>query len=301
MRSQIAAAPPLEAAVLRGPRQSWLAKTFAFARKYPLGAFGALVLILLLFVAVFANQVATHDPLTQDLTNRLKAPSGNFLLGTDSLGRDAFSRIVYGARISLYVGLVSVILGSVAGVPLGVASAYFGGGFDLLVQRLVDTFMGIPGLVIAMLMVVALGASLHNVTLAIALSLFPRMIRLSRSAALSVKEEVYVQAAEAMGATRWRIMVRHILPNTLAPAFVLATGYLGTAIVSEASLSFLGLGVPPPHPSWGSILELGARGHLESAPWLAIFPGVALSIAVFAFSFLGDALRDAFDPRLRGA
>jgi peptide/nickel transport system permease protein len=298
-----AVAPALEAALTRRAGKSPLSHLWRFTSKYPLGAFGGIVILAMLGVALavtIAPWMTPHDPLAQDIPNRLHAPSSQFWLGTDTFGRDAFSRIIHGARISMYVGFVSVFLGSVSGALLGVASGYVGGKFDLGVQRIVDALLGFPPLVMAMVFVVALGASLNNVTIAIAVTFIPRMIRLSRSSALSVKEEVYILASQAIGAGTLRIMVRHVLPNTLAPAFVLATGYLGTAIVSEASLSFLGLGVPPPHASWGSMLELGARGHLESAPWLAIYPGVALSLGVFAFAFFGDALRDAFDPRLRG-
>ena len=222
------------------------------------------------------------------------------LLGSDTFGRDTFTRIVYGSRTSLFVGLLSVAIGAVAGTLIGIASGYLGGRVDILIQRVVDALMGFPSLVLALLMVVALGASLQNVTLAIAMTFVPRMTRLARSSALSIKQEVYVLASQAIGAGAVRVILRHILPNSLAPVFVLATGYLGTAVVAEASLSFLGLGVPPPAPSWGGMLELAARERMESAPWLAIFPGLALSIVVFSFAFFGDALRDAFDPRLRG-
>lgn len=271
-----------------------------FSQKYPLGALGALVLILLVIVAVFAPWVATHDPLDMDIPNRLHAPGLEFWLGTDTFGRDSYSRIIFGARVSLYVGLLAVTLGTTVGTVLGIMSGYLGGKFDMILQRVVDAFMGFPSLILALIMVVALGASLNNVMLAIGITLIPRMSRLSRSSALSVKEEVYILASQAIGANTVRILFRHVLPNSMAPVFVLATGYLGTAIVSEASLSFLGLGVPPPNSSWGGMLEIGTRGYLETAPWLAIYPGIALSVVVFAFSFFGDALRDAFDPRLRG-
>jgi len=271
-----------------------------FSQKYPLGALGALVLMILVFVAIFAPVFATHDPLAQDIPNRLHGPSMDFWLGTDTFGRDSYSRIVYGSRVSLYVGLLAVTLGTTVGTVLGIMSGYLGGKVDMILQRVVDAFMGFPSLILALIMVVALGASLNNVMLAIGITIIPRMSRLSRSSALSVKEEVYILASQAIGAKTVRILLRHVLPNSMAPVFVLATGYLGTAIVSEASLSFLGLGVPPPAASWGGMLEIGTRGYLETAPWLAVYPGVALSVVVFAFSFFGDALRDAFDPRLRG-
>ena len=287
-------------AALTKPRRSWLQRIGRAARRYPLGAVGASVLILLVLGAAFAAQIAPYDPLDQDVPNKWHPPSGQFWLGTDDLGRDVFSRIMFGSRVSLYVGLVSVLLGTTWGTLVGVASGYFGGRFDLLTQRLVDTLMGFPNLVLAIMMVVALGASINNVTIAIAVTMTPRMVRVSRSSALSVREEVYVLAANAIGARATRIILRHVIPNSLAPVFVLATGYMGTAIVSEASLSFLGLGVPPPHPSWGRMIQYGARGFLESAPWLTLFPGLALSAVVFSFAFFGDALRDALDPKLRG-
>jgi peptide/nickel transport system permease protein len=198
------------------------------------------------------------------------------------------------------VGLLSVLLGTSSGLILGLTSGYVGGRFDLAVQRLVDIFMGFPGLIFAMILVVALGASINNVTLAIGITMAPRMTRLARSSALTVKEEVYILASQAMGASSLRILLRHVLPNSLAPVFVLATGSLGTAIIAESGLSFLGLGVPPPNPSWGGMLSEGAQGGMEVAPWLVLAPGAALSVVVFSFAFLGDALRDALDPRLRG-
>ena len=270
-----------------------------FMWQYPLGATGGVVLLFIVLVAIFAGQIAPYSPLAQDIPNGLRGPGGEFWLGTDILGRDLFSRVVFGARISLYVGLLAVSIGTVLGTLLGIASGYIGGRLDLLVQRFVDTVMGFPSLILAMVMVVGLGASVNNVTLALATTLTPRMIRISRGSALTVKEEVYIAASQAIGASTLRVMLRHVLPNSMAPVFVLATGYLGTVIVAEASLSFLGLGVPPPTPSWGALLQQGSE-YLEGAPWLTIFPGVALSAVVFSFAFLGDALRDAFDPRLRG-
>ena len=300
--AQAQAATAQAAQPLFSPRvkRGGFTQVLRFSQKYPLGAFGAVVLILLVIVAVFAPQVATHDPLDMDIPNRLHAPSRDFWLGTDTFGRDSYSRIIYGARVSLYVGLLAVIMGTSIGTILGIMSGYLGGKFDMIVQRVVDAFMGFPSLIFALIMVVALGASLNNVMLAIGITFIPRMARLARSSALSVKEEVYILASQAIGAKTLRILLRHVLPNSMAPVFVLSTGYLGTAIVSEASLSFLGLGVPPPASSWGGMLEIGTRGYLETAPWLAIYPGIALSLVVFAFSFFGDALRDAYDPRLRG-
>ena len=272
----------------------------SFARHYPLGFAGGVLLALMGILSVLAPLIAPHDPVVHDIPNRLAAPSSQYWLGTDIFGQDVLSRVLYGGRISLYVGFASVGLATVVGMPIGVASGYLGGAVDLAIQRVVDMLLGFPGLILAMVMVVAMGASLNNVVLAIAVVFSPRVVRLARSSALSIKEEPYVLAAQSIGASHVRIMLRHILPNALAPVFVLATGYLGTAIVVEASLSYLGLGVPPPSPSWGNMIFAGSRGNLEAAPWLSVFPGLALALVVFSFSFLGDALRDAFDPRLRG-
>ena len=282
------------------PVWAWFSTLAKMGRTYPLGAFGGVVLVLLVVVAVFAPYVATHDPLIQDVYIRLQAPNSEHWVGTDFLGRDAYSRIVFGSRMSLYVGLVSVLLGTSSGLLFGLTSGYVGGRFDLAVQRLVDILMGFPGLISAMILVVALGASINNVTLAIGITMAPRVVRIARSSALTVKQEVYILASQATGASSLRILLRHVLPNSLAPVFVLATGSLGTAIISESGLSFLGLGIPPPSPSWGGMLSEGATGGMEVAPWLAVIPGLSISIVVFSFAFLGDALRDALDPRLRG-
>ena len=281
-------------------QKNWRGHVWTFVRKKPLGATGGLSLIVLVLTALFAPLIQTFDPLLQDIPNRLPSPDSQFLFGTDPFGRDMFSRIVHGARVSLYVGLISVTLGTTVGTLTGVASAYAGGKVDLLVQRVVDAMQGIPGLILILALVVALGASLNNVTIAIAIAFTPRMVRLSRSQALMVKQEDYVLAAKTIGASSVRIILRHVLTNSLTPVIVLATGYLGTAIVTEAGLSFLGLGVPPPHPSWGGMLQFGARQYQEAAPWLTIFPGTALTITVFGFNLFGDALRDSLDPRLRG-
>ncbi len=271
-----------------------------FVRKKPLGAAGGFSLLVVVVIAIFAPFVATHDPILSDIYKRLTPPGSEFWLGSDSEGRDLFSRIVFGARISLYVGVGSTLLGTVTGTVVGVASAYRGGKVDLLSQRLVDAMMGFPGLVIALVLVTSLGASLNNVVFAIAFSLSPRMVRLARSTALTVREQDYVLATRSIGAGPARIMLRHILPNSVTPVLVLATGYLGTSIIIEASLSYLGLGVPPPHPSWGREIFLGASRFLLYAPWLTIFPGIALTFTVFGINLFGDALRDSLDPRLRG-
>jgi peptide/nickel transport system permease protein len=287
-------------AAVAGHKRSSSNPVLRFIRTKPLGTFGAGVLILLCLTAIFADIIAPYDPIRQDVPYRLRSPDESFWFGTDIYGRDVFSRIVYGARVSLYVGMLSVIIGTIVGMILGASSGYLGGRFDILVQRIMDALMGFPPIVLALILVVALGPSLNSVTVAIAITYMPRVARLARSSALSIKEEAYVDAARTVGCSTPRIMLLHVIPNSLTPVFVLATGQLGNSIVAEATLSFLGLGVPPPHPSWGGMLQFGAKGYLESAPWLTIFPGLALSSVVFAFALFGDALRDVLDPRLKG-
>ena len=282
------------------PQKTWGAKLILFFRKKPLGAIGGLALLIVVFTAIFANQIAPFNPIQEDYPVRLSPPNRDHLFGTDAYGRDMFSRVVHGARVSLYVGTFAVVIGTVLGVAAGIATAYFGGYLDLVFQRFMDALMGFPGLVLALALVVALGASLNNVVFAIAIGFIPRMGRLARATALQIKAEDYILAAHSVGLKPGRIMFLHVLPNSFAPLLVLATGYLGAAIITEASLSFLGLGVPPPYPSWGRMLQFAAKRWLEAAPWLSIFPGLALTVTVFGFNLFGDALRDVLDPRLRG-
>ena len=281
-------------------KRNWVWHVWTFCRQKPLGAVGALLLIVLVVSAIFAPVVATHNHLALDVPNALHSPGREFLFGTDTFGRDQFSRIVYGARISLYVGLISVTISTAIGTMLGIVSAYLGGRFDLLLQRLVDIVSGIPSIVFTLAMIMALGPSLNNVTFAIAVALTTRTTRVARSQALAVKQEDYVLASRAVGASALRIVLRHVTINSLTPSIIVGAGLLGGAIVLEASLSFLGFGVPPPHASWGRMLQAGAEGYQEFAPWLTIFPGLALTVAVFGFNLFGDALRDALDPKLRG-
>lgn len=298
--SQVLQPLPVEGGLRRLTFRRRRIVAWTFAEKYPLGAASALILVCFALMAIFAPLVAPYDPLQQNLANHQLPPSLANPLGTDTFGRDVWSRVVYGSRVSLYVGFLSVLPATIIGSILGVASAYLGGYVDLLLQRLVDTFIGFPPLVLSMVIVIGLGASLEHLTIAIGLLLIPGAVRLSRSAALSVIQEPYVEAARGVGATRRRVILRHVLPNSVAPVFVGATGALATAILAEAALSFLGLGVPPPEPSWGSMLaESVQQGRLRAAPWLGIFPGLALTLAVFSFALLGDALRDILDPRLR--
>jgi peptide/nickel transport system permease protein len=229
----------------------------------------------------------------------MQAPSSTFPLGTDPLGRDVLSRIVYGARVSLVVGFASVLIGTVLGTAIGLASGYLEGPVDSVLQRGVDTLMAVPGIVLALAVVSVLGQSLTNVILVIGLVIAPGAARVVRGAVLVVKQNAFIDAAHAAGATPWRVVLRHILPNVFAPILVIATVWLGNAIVIESALSFLGLGTPPPIPTWGGMLSGEGRRNLETAPYLAIFPGLAISIVVLAFNMFGDALRDLLDPRLR--
>ena len=277
----------------------WWSRILFFARRYPLGAVGAIIVTIFILTAAFADVIASADPTATNSKFSLAAPSHMFWLGADFMGRDMYSRIVHGARISLAVGAGAMGLGGVIGISVGLASGYLGGWFDLLVQRLLDIMQSLPLLVMAIVMAASLGPSLRNTIIAIAIPLVPTVSRVVRSSTLSLREQPFVEAARAVGMGELRIAVRHVLPNTLAPLIVLATAQLGSAILVEASLSFLGLGIPEPHPSWGRMLSESAAEYVRTAPWLVIFPGVAISLTVFGTNLLGDALRDILDPRQR--
>ncbi len=270
-----------------------------FIRKYPLGAVGAALIAAMVLVGAFAGVVAPYDPVANDFGAMFQRPSRAHWFGTDAFGRDVLSRILYGARTALLVGFGSSLLGATVGALLGVVSAYFGGRLDLWLQRLLDVVMAFPIIILAMAVVAVLGTGTVNLILAIALSFIPRAERVVRASALAVREMVYVEAARAVGAGPWRIIFRHMSPNVAAPYLVMLTAFLGQAILLEASLSFLGLGVAEPTPAWGLMLRGAAVDFVQRAPWMAIFPGLAISVAVLAFNVLGDALRDALDPRLR--
>jgi peptide/nickel transport system permease protein len=272
---------------------------FFLARRHPLGAIGAAIMVLFVFAALFADLITAYDPLAVNASLSLAPPSAAHWLGADSFGRDVYSRIVYGARISLAVGIGSTLLGSVIGVVIGLTSGYLGGWVDLVTQRVVDILQALPLLVLALVMAAALGPSLENTVVAIAIPLVPYVARVIRGNTLALRELPFVEAAQAIGMSEWRIAIRHILPNTLAPLIVLATAQLGSAILTEASLSFLGLGIPEPHPSWGRMLSESAAEYVRTAPWLVIFPGLAISLVVFGTNLLGDAVRDILDPRQR--
>jgi peptide/nickel transport system permease protein len=272
-----------------------------FIRKKPLGAAGGLLIAVMVLTAVFAEVLATRDPIATDAAHTLEPPSAEHWLGSDHLGRDIYSRIVHGARVSLIVGLASTLLGSVLGGIVGLLSGYVGGKTDLVAQRILDILQGLPLLVLALVMSASLGPSIQNVVIAISIPINPRAARVIRASVLTIREMQYVEAAGAVGVSHLRIAFRHILPNTMGPFIVLCTAQLGSAILVEATLSFLGLGVPEPYPSWGRMLSVSAAEYAQKAPHLVLFPGIAISLAVFGSNLLGDALRDTLDPRLRGS
>jgi peptide/nickel transport system permease protein len=268
-----------------------------YARRYPLGVAGAIIMIIFVLTAVFANVVAPLDPLTTNARASLAPPSRTYWIGADMMGRDMMSRMIHGARVSLAVALGATCIGSGLGAMLGLASGYLGGWFDLIVQRLAEIMQSLPLLVMALVITASLGPSLPNTIIAIAIPLIPNVARVIRANVLSLRELNYVEAARAVGMGQARIALVHVFPNTLAPLIVLATAQLGSTILTEASLSFLGLGVPEPYPSWGRMLSESAAEYIRSAPWLVIFPGLAISLVVFGANLFGDALRDILDPR----
>ncbi|TAK75788.1 MAG: ABC transporter permease [Dehalococcoidia bacterium] len=280
--------------------RGWLGRAAHLAHKKPLGAFGAVVMVLFILAAVFADAVAPYSPLEHGAT-RLAAPSSAHLAGTDQYGRDVLSRVVFGARTSLYVGVVATILSMVPAVLLGMSSAFFGGWYDYLIQRFVDTIQALPGLVLLITILVILGPGLWNVIIALS---FNRAIvgsRVMRGATMAIKSEVYIEAAHATGATNLRLILRHLLPNIAPTIIVVYSLGFGTVILSEASLSFLGYGIPPPTPSWGGMLAADGRSYMFGAPWMLWAPTLALAIVIFAVNMFGDAIRDLLDPRMRGA
>ena len=275
-----------------------------FIRRRPLGTAGAVLIIVMVFAAIFADVIAPYDPVEVSFGDSLVPPGSAHFLGTDNFGRDLFSRLIYGARTALLVGFTASFVGCTAGYVLGVVGAYVGGRVDQLIQRLMDILISFPLIVIAIAVVAALGTGeglIGNVIAAITVPIIPRVARVVRSSALTVVAMPYVEATRAVGAGALRIMFRHIAPNVFAPYLIMLTAFLGQAILLEASLSFLGLGVFEPTPAWGLMLRGAGMAFLEQAPWMAIAPGVAISAAVFGFNLFGDSLRDALDPRLRTA
>jgi peptide/nickel transport system permease protein len=277
----------------------WLAVSLRFARRRPLGAIGAVIVIIMILAAALAGFIAPFDPLATDYAAMLQAPSSAHWFGTDSFGRDVLSRIIYGSRTALWVGFGSSFFGATLGAIVGVTSAYFGGKVDLILQRLMDLLLSFPLIVLALVVVVVLGNGTLNVILAIMVPMLPRCALVLRSSALALREMPFVEAARALGFGPTRIILRHMLPNVMAPYLIMLTAFLGQAILLEASLSFLGLGVAEPQAAWGLMLRGAAVDFAERAPWMAIYPGIAISLSVFAFNLLGDSLRDAIDPKLR--
>ena len=271
-----------------------------FARRKPLGAIGGVIVLALLVMAVFANQIAPYSYEQSIRGARMKPPSAQFWMGTDNISRDIWSRVVYGARISVTVGFATVALATLLATAIGISSAYLGGAYDIVVQRVVDAWMSFPALVVILTLIAALGPGLLNLILALSILGAASASRVIRGAALSVIANPYIEAARALGAGHVRIILRYVLPNVLATILILSTIGLGTVILAESGLSFLGFGIPPPYPSWGGMLSGSGRSFMYYAPWMALFPGAAISLAVFGFNMLGDALRDVLDPRLRG-
>jgi peptide/nickel transport system permease protein len=271
-----------------------------FACRKPLGAIGGVIVLALLVMAVFADQIAPYSYAQSVAGARMKPPSRQFWMGTDNLSRDVWSRVVYGARISVTVGFATVALATVMAASIGVSSAYLGGAYDIVVQRIVDAWMSFPALVVILSLMAALGPGLFNLILALSILGAASASRVIRGATLSVIANPYVEGARAIGAGHLRIVRLYVLPNVFGTILILATIGLGTVILAESGLSFLGFGIPPPYPSWGAMLSGSGRSFMYYAPWMAVFPGAAISFAVFGFNMLGDALRDVLDPRLRG-
>lgn len=276
----------------------WVAR---FSRRQPLGAFSGVVVVVLVFAAVFANVIAPYGANTNNVGAPLSSPSLAHLFGTDNFGRDLFSRVVYGARISLYVGLGATLISAAIATVLGAISGYFGGPFDYILQRFVDTAQSIPALILLIGVLVVLGPSINNVMAAIAFRFALALSRVTRGDVIVARSTPYVDAARSIGGTDMRILFRHILPNIFPTVIVLISTSVGVVIVSEASLSFLGYGVPPPNPTWGGMMSSSGRTYMLIAPWMLIAPTIALSLVVFAMNMLGDALRDELDPRMRGS
>lgn len=296
------AAPPL---TLHPPvevrSQSGWSRAMRLARKKPVGAVAAVIVLSMALIAAAAPLVATHDPLATAAGQQLKPPSAQHFFGTDKIGRDLFSRVVYGARVSLLVSVTSVMIGVTTGTLIGATIAYIGGFLDLIFQRIIDALMALPGIMVALALVSALGRKPQFIAIAIAIGIFPRVVRVARSVTLTIRREPYVEAAVSIGSQTSRVVIRHVLPNIFAPILIVATTSLGSAIIIESSLGFLGLGTQPPQPSWGNLIGGQARFELERAPWLIWAPGLAISLTVLSYNLLGDALRDILDPRLRGS
>lgn len=296
MKEQAAIATGGMTLVTRPSRLRW---AWRLVRRKPVGVASLVIVAALVLSAVFAPVVSPYDPMEQRMTATFAPPQPSFMAGTDNLGRDLLSRIIWGAQVSLAVGVLAVGIGGSAGGFLGLLSGYFGGKLDMVMQRFVDALLAFPNLILAMVIVIVLEPTLMNVVITVAIVLVSPTVRVIRSATIGAKANEYVQAARAIGASDLRILLRHVAPNCMAPFIVLTTAQISTAILAEASLGFLGLGIRPPTPTWGSMLSEG-RQYVQIAPWMAIYPGIAVSLAVYGFNLLGDTLRDELDPRLRG-
>ncbi len=279
-------------------REPYWTRFVRFCKQNPPGAIGLAIATFIIALVIFAPIIGRSDPFTTDMVRRLSPPSIEFPFGTDALGRDMLSRVLFGGRLSLYIGLVSTFSGTMLGLALGLMSAYFGGQFDTFLQRGMDILLAFPRVIVALVIMAVLGISTINVIIAISVPLIPQSNRILRSAALSIKEYQYVEAARAGGNKPLRIIFGHILPNCIAPYIVFSTALLGATISVEAALSFLGFGVPPPAPSWGRLISEGMI-WTGQAPWLVLFPASILALTVYGINLLGDALRDTLDPRLR--
>jgi peptide/nickel transport system permease protein len=284
---------------MRAMLRRWFGIAGNFACDRPLGGAGAAIILFMIIAALLANFLAPYDPLENDYGAMFQAPGARHWLGTDSFGRDVLSRILYGSRTALWVGFCSSLFGTTIGALIGASCAYFGGKIDLLMQRLMDILLSFPLIVLALVVVAVLGSGVWNVILAISIPMIPRAALVVRSSALALRQMLFIEAALILGSSHWRIISRHLLPNVMAPYLIMLTAFLGQAILLEASLSFLGLGVAEPVAAWGLMLRGAAVEFAERAPWMALFPGLAISLAVFAFNVFGDSLRDALDPKLR--
>ena len=283
-----------------GPkRASRTRRLLQFFRRELLGTFGLVLVLVMAATGLSAELLAPYSPTANDFGAMMEAPSWAHLLGTDQFGRDLLSRIIFGARTAMIVGLASALVGGTAGLILGVASAYFGGKTDLILQRVFDVVMAFPLIIMALAVVAIFGTGVQNVIVAITIPLIPRCARVVRSSALSIREVPYVDAARALGFGHMRIILCHMIPNVMAPFLIMVTAFVGQAVLAEASLSYLGLGVQEPVPAWGLMLQGGAEEYASTAPWIAVFPGLAIALTVFGVSLFGDALRDVLDPKLR--
>jgi peptide/nickel transport system permease protein len=280
-------------------RASRFRRAREFCRQEVLGTFGLVLVVVMALTGLLAELIAPYSPTANDFGAMMEAPSVSHLLGTDQFGRDLLSRIIFGARTAMIVGLTSALVGGIAGLILGVGSAYFGGAIDLIMQRVCDVLMAFPLIIMALAVVAIFGTGVQNVIIAITIPLIPRCARVVRASALSIREIPYVDAARALGYSHLRIILFHMVPNVMAPFLIMVTAFVGQAVLAEASLSYLGLGVQEPVPAWGLMLQGGTEEYATTAPWIAVFPGLAIVLAVLGINLFGDALRDTLDPKLR--